>query len=169
MAGKTGTAQKVDTRFGGYSGDRYTSGFMGFGPTDDPKVVLLVVIDEPQGATYGGVVAAPVFKAIMEKILPYLDAHPKGTLIVKNELDSNFPREALKTESFEEVKVRKGPDREVMPDLTGLPMRGALSRIEGKGLIIKLSGNGKVVEQTPKAGSVIERGDICYLKFQSPS
>jgi len=57
----------------------------------------------------------------------------------------------------------------VMPDLTGLSMRNALSRIEGKGLIIKVSGNGKVVEQAPKAGVVVEKGDICYLKFQSPS
>jgi beta-lactam-binding protein with PASTA domain len=55
----------------------------------------------------------------------------------------------------------------VMPDLTGLSMRNALSRIEGKGLIIKVSGNGRVVEQAPKAGTVIEKGDICYLKFQS--
>jgi cell division protein FtsI (penicillin-binding protein 3) len=56
-----------------------------------------------------------------------------------------------------------------MPDLSGLSMRNALSRIEGKGLIIKLSGNGKVVEQTPRPGIVIEKGDICYLKFHSPS
>jgi hypothetical protein len=48
-------------------------------------------------------------------------------------------------------------------------MRNALSRIEGKGLIIKLSGNGRVVEQTPRAGAVVEKGDICFLKFQSPS
>jgi hypothetical protein len=48
-------------------------------------------------------------------------------------------------------------------------MRNALSRVEGKGLIIKVSGNGKVVEQAPKAGVVVEKGDICYLKFQSPS
>ena len=77
VAGKTGTAQKVDDRLGGYSDDRYVSGFMGFAPADEPKMVLLVVIDEPQGANYGGVVAAPVFRAIMEKILPYLNAHPE--------------------------------------------------------------------------------------------
>jgi beta-lactam-binding protein with PASTA domain len=69
----------------------------------------------------------------------------------------------------EEVKVGKGVERVMMPDLTGLSMRNALSRIEGKGLIIKVSGNGKVVEQAPKAGAVVEKGDICYLKFQSPS
>ena len=143
---------------------------MGFAPADEPKIVLLVVIDEPQGANYGGVVAAPVFKAIMEKVLPYLDVHPKGTLIVKNEIDSLSRGEASGTAPLiEAVRVSKGAERAVMPDLTGLSMRNALSRIEGKGLIIKLSGNGKVVEQTPKPGIVIERGDICYLKFHSPS
>jgi beta-lactam-binding protein with PASTA domain len=63
----------------------------------------------------------------------------------------------------------RGAEIVIMPDLTGLSMRNALSRIEGKGLIIKVSGNGKVVEQTPKPGTMVERGDICYLKFQSPS
>ena len=69
----------------------------------------------------------------------------------------------------EGVKMGKGMGKEVMPDLTGLSMRNAMSRIEGKGLIIKISGNGKVVDQIPKPGAVIEKGDICYLKFQSSS
>jgi len=170
VAGKTGTAQKVDPLLGGYSEDRYTSGFMGFAPSDDPTLVLLVVIDEPQRFTHGGVVAAPVFKTIMEKVLPYLNVFPKGTMIVKNGTDALPTREASATGTFTEgVKVRKVSEKLVMPDLTGLSMRNALSRIEGKGLIIKFSGNGKVVEQIPKAGAVVEKGDICYLKFRSSS
>jgi len=137
---------------------------------EDPKVVLLVVIDEPRGASYGGIVAAPVFKAIMGKVLPYLNLFPKGTLIVKKGLDSTPNGKALEAGTLaEDVKLVKEMERVVMPDLTGLSMRNALSRIEGKGLIIKVSGNGKVSEQTPKAGSVIEKGDICFLKFQSSS
>ena len=62
VAGKTGTAQKVDSLLKGYSEDRYTSGFMGFAPAEDPKLAVIVVIDEPQGNIYGGVVAAPAFK-----------------------------------------------------------------------------------------------------------
>jgi len=170
VAGKTGTAQKADGRLGGYAEDRYVSGFMGFGPVEDPRMVLLVVIDEPQGTTYGGVVAAPVFKAIMENVLPYLHAHPKGTVIVKNETDLSMELERVGTRSFvEDLQVRKGTGREVMPDLAGLPMRVALSQIEGKGLIIKVSGTGRLVEQAPRSGAIIEKGDMCYLKFQSPS
>ena len=170
VAGKTGTAQKVDSVLGGYSEDRYTSGFMGFAPADEPKIVILVVLDEPRGSTYGGIVAAPAFRAMVEKVLPYLNILPKGTLIVRNELDFDPPKEASGAEPLiEDVKVGKGIEKVLMPDLSGLSMRNAMSRIEGKGLIIKVSGNGKVVEQVPKAGVVIEKGDICFLKFQSPS
>jgi cell division protein FtsI (penicillin-binding protein 3) len=170
IAGKTGTAQKADSLLGGYSEDRYTSGFMGFVPDEEPKLVLLIVIDEPQGNKYGGIVAAPIFKAIMEKVLPYLNVLPKGTMVVKNELDSP-PKKGFQTIQplLEEVKVGRGAEVVMMPDLTGLSMRSALNRIEGKGLIIKLSGNGKVVEQVPRPGTVIEKGDLCFLKFRSPS
>jgi cell division protein FtsI (penicillin-binding protein 3) len=141
---------------------------MGFAPAEDPKLAVLVVIDEPQENIYGGLVAAPAFKGIVEKALPYLNVFPKGTLIVKNE--SEFIRRRVVQESkplVEEVKMGKGMEREVMPDLVGLSMRSAMSQMEGKGLIIKISGNGKLVDQTPKPGTMIEKGDICYLKFQS--
>lgn len=169
IAGKTGTAQKVDSLLGGYYEDRYLSGFMGFAPAEEPKLVLLVVIDEPQGNNYGGVVAAPIFRAIIEKVLSYLHVVPKGTMIVKNEIDLT-PQKAIWVNPpiIDEVKVGKGAGTIVMPDLTGLSMRNALSRMEGKGLIIRVLGNGKVVEQNPRPGTVIEKGDICYLKFQSP-
>ena len=170
VAGKTGTAQKVDSLLAGYSDDRYISGFMGFAPAEAPKLVLLVVVDEPQGGNYGGVVAAPIFKAIVEKVLPYLQVVPKGAVVVRSELDSAPRKEASGTQPLiDGIKVGKGAGAVVMPDLTGLSMRNALTRVEGRGLIIKVSGNGKVVEQTPRPGTVIEKGDICFLKFRSPS
>jgi len=170
VAGKTGTAQKVDSLLGGYSEDRYTSSFMGFAPAEAPRIALLIVVDEPQGGNYGGVVAAPIFKAIMEKVLPYLQVAPRGTVVVKNELDSAPRKEASGTQpTIDGIKVGKGAGTVVMPDLTGLSMRNAMSRMEGRGVIIKVSGNGKVVEQTPKPGAVVEKGDICFLKFRSPS
>jgi len=175
VAGKTGTAQKVDTLLRGYSEDRYTSGFMGFAPADEPRIALLIVIDEPRGTIYGGTVAAPAFKAICEKVLPYLNALPKGTMVVRREPDSGSdkPEDEATDLSMNKMirvgSVGNGAGKALMPDLNGLSMRNALSRIEGKGLIIKVSGNGRVVEQTPRAGAVVERGDFCFLKFQSPS
>jgi cell division protein FtsI (penicillin-binding protein 3) len=170
VAGKTGTAQKVDGLLGGYADDRYVSGFMGLAPAEEPKIVLLVAIDEPQGNNYGGIVAAPVFRAVTEKILPYLNIHPKGTVIVKNEIDSSSHNEAQTREPLlEEGKIGRVAAKEVMPDLTGLPIRSALTRIEGKGLIIKVSGKGKVVDQSPRPGTIVEKGEFCFLKLQPSS
>ncbi len=73
VAGKTGTAQMVDPKTGRYSSHDYVSSFVGFVPADNPKVALIVVIYKPRGATYGGVVAAPVFRSIVEHTLTYLN------------------------------------------------------------------------------------------------
>ena len=71
-AGKTGTAQKFDFSTGKYSEDKYSSWYVGYVPTDNPKISILVLLDEPKGSYYGGTVAAPVFQEIASKVLPYL-------------------------------------------------------------------------------------------------
>ena len=75
VAGKTGTAAKPDPH-GGYSTSRYVASFVGFAPATRPRVVVLVTVDEPHGAIWGGVVAAPAFKAIMQQTLQYLSTPP---------------------------------------------------------------------------------------------
>jgi cell division protein FtsI (penicillin-binding protein 3) len=73
VAGKTGTAQIFDPKARAYSRDKYVSSFVGFVPADNPQIALIVVIYEPEGSAYGGVVAAPVFKNIIEHTFAYLD------------------------------------------------------------------------------------------------
>ena len=73
VAGKTGTAQIIDPKTGRYSKDDFVSSFVGFVPADDPKIALIVAVYKPKGAIYGGVVAAPVFKNIIEHSLVYLN------------------------------------------------------------------------------------------------
>ncbi|MDX6384704.1 MAG: hypothetical protein QOK48_2277, partial [Blastocatellia bacterium] len=75
-AGKTGTAQKIDPKTHAYSATKYIGSFVGFAPVNNPAVVIIVVIDEPQGAYHGGDVAAPVFREIAEQILPDLSVSP---------------------------------------------------------------------------------------------
>jgi cell division protein FtsI (penicillin-binding protein 3) len=73
VAGKTGTAQKINPQTGAYSSTLSIGSFTGFVPADDPKLAIVVVIDEPtKGEAWGGVVAAPVFRKIAEQALPYL-------------------------------------------------------------------------------------------------
>jgi cell division protein FtsI/penicillin-binding protein 2 len=68
VAGKTGTSQKVEDGRPGYKPGAYISSFAGFFPADAPEYSMLIVIDEPRGAHYGGQVAAPVFKRVAERI-----------------------------------------------------------------------------------------------------
>jgi cell division protein FtsI/penicillin-binding protein 2 len=75
VAGKTGTAAKPDAH-GGYSDSRYVASFVGFVPATAPRVVVLVTVDEPKGAIWGGVVAAPAFQQIARFDLQYLEAPP---------------------------------------------------------------------------------------------
>ncbi len=71
-AGKTGTSQKFDFSLGRYSYEKFTSWFVGFTPSHDAEIAILVMLDEPKGSYYGGTVAAPVFREIASKVLPYL-------------------------------------------------------------------------------------------------
>jgi cell division protein FtsI (penicillin-binding protein 3) len=78
LAGKTGTANKIDPTTGEYSKSRYVASFMGFAPAANPKLLVAVMVDEPQGAIYGGTVAAPAFGKIMSFALQYLRIPPTG-------------------------------------------------------------------------------------------
>ncbi|WP_339942698.1 penicillin-binding protein 2 [Thermodesulfovibrio sp.] len=86
VAGKTGTAQKYDPKTKRYSKDKYVSSFVGFIPAENPRIALIVVVHDPRGAHYGGVVAGPVFRAISDEAMAYLnvprdDAKDKGLLV----------------------------------------------------------------------------------------
>lgn len=72
VAGKTGTAQKIDPRTGTYSATQFVGSFVGFVPAENPRLAMIVVIDEPQGEAWGGTVAAPVFRRVGEQVLNYL-------------------------------------------------------------------------------------------------
>ena len=79
LAGKTGTASKIDPETGEYSQSAYVASFIGFAPAADPKLLCAVVVDEPQsGSIYGGSVAAPAFGQIMSFALPYMGIPPEG-------------------------------------------------------------------------------------------
>ena len=73
VAGKTGTAQKYNMETQSYSGTEYISSFIGFAPADSPRLVILVMIDNPKGLHWGSVVAAPVFRKITKRALRYLN------------------------------------------------------------------------------------------------
>ena len=73
VAGKTGTAQKAKRGGGGYLSNKYVSSFVGYLPADKPAVTILVTIDEPSTAHYGGIIAAPAFSRMADRIMRYLN------------------------------------------------------------------------------------------------
>lgn len=78
VAGKTGTAQKADLLTGGYSATKIVSSFVGFLPVGDPKLCILVMVDEPQTDQWGGTVAAPVFQRIAAQAVRHLGILPQS-------------------------------------------------------------------------------------------
>ena len=82
VAGKTGTAQKVDPATGAYSKTKYVASFIGFAPVNTPAITVAVILDSPVGLHQGGQVCAPVFKRIAQQVLEYL--HVPHDLDVKN-------------------------------------------------------------------------------------
>jgi cell division protein FtsI/penicillin-binding protein 2 len=77
VAGKTGTANKPDPVNGGYSESKYVASFVGFAPAQDPRLLVAVMVDEPKGEIYGGLVAGPAFRKIMSFALTYLRIPPR--------------------------------------------------------------------------------------------
>jgi stage V sporulation protein D (sporulation-specific penicillin-binding protein) len=144
--GKTGTAQKISPT-GGYLTSEYIASFIGIAPADDPKLACLVVVDAPQGYPYyGGWVAAPVFKTVMEDSLRYLEVPLQKT-------DSN--------------EISGEPTQKVLvPDVVNLPLSEAISTIESRNLNAKVSGTGDIVwEQTPKPQTKINKGSQVIIKL----
>ncbi len=130
LAGKTGTANKVVD--GRVTEGRYLAWFIGFAPANDPQLALLVMVDEPQGAYYGGLIAAPVFSGIMRDVLRYLEVPPQTEEAVDQE------------------------DIRIVPDLLGKDVVAAQAELREIGLTGSKEGPGTRVErQFPVAGAKV--------------
>lgn len=136
VGGKTGTAQKVKN--GRYSSGEYIVSFIGFAPADDPKILVYVAIDNPKAQAFGGLIAAPIVRSILESSLHYLKV-PKR----KNQIEREY---TYGDKHYIEV-----------PNLLGLSMR----EISATHYTIPLEVSGKgthVIEQSPEPGIKIEEG-----------
>ena len=89
VAGKTGTALKFDIELGAYSSSKYVASFVGYLPADDPRVVILVLIDEPKGSFYGSEVAAPTFSRIASQVARYMKIPARNNLLIATAPDTD--------------------------------------------------------------------------------
>jgi cell division protein FtsI (penicillin-binding protein 3) len=187
-AGKTGTAQKIDK--GTYSKTKFVGSFVGFAPVSNPQVVIIVVIDEPRGAYHGGDIAAPVFREVAEQILPILGVMPDietksaPDLIAVNEDPERMAKlREEQTRADEErqatmptVDSNGGRGGEIvyanstrkamlMPDLRGRSVRDVARTCAQLNLQLAARGEGRVMKQTPAAGSEVNSGQTIYVDF----
>ncbi|MDQ7010235.1 MAG: penicillin-binding transpeptidase domain-containing protein [Mariprofundaceae bacterium] len=136
VAGKTGTAQKADAN-GSYASDRFTAVFAGAVPADNPRLVIVVVVDEPQGSIYGGQVAAPIFRHIAESALPYLGVLPQ--------IKKDAPQwKAMPIVAGTEIPATAGGS------LYGLSLREVRRVAAVHGYRLRTHGSGWVVRQSPR-------------------
>jgi cell division protein FtsI (penicillin-binding protein 3) len=164
VGGKTGTAQKVEVGTGRYSPDKRVSSFIGFLPLQDPELMILVVVDEPKGQVYGGVVAAPAFNQIAVKTAYYLGippTEPVARAVVRKEAaparTGEIPITRVSTSSAESAMV--------MPDLRGLSMGRTVDVMGRYSVKLNLVGTGVAVHQTPAPGQLLVPGAECTVTF----
>ncbi|MFC5703602.1 penicillin-binding transpeptidase domain-containing protein [Cohnella faecalis] len=145
IAGKTGTAQKVIN--GKYAEDKYVVSFIGFAPVEDPQIVLLVIVDQPDiPAAGGGSVAAPIFKQIMGQSLHRLGISPQ------------LP----KADAAKEAKTASGPVTVAVPDVQGMTVAQAKASLKRFG--VQVVGKGaKVLRQLPEPEVVLPESQPVYL------
>ncbi|MEF2964676.1 penicillin-binding transpeptidase domain-containing protein [Paenibacillus sp. M1] len=143
VAGKTGTAVKVVN--GEYDYTKQVISFIGYAPVDDPKIAIIVLIDEPKDSELGGgAAAAPVFQKIANQTLQYLG--------VPKKLDDQ-----TKTVQSSSSGIKT-------PDLSGLSLQEAKSQLGNKGISYATLGSGsELVSQYPKAGTTLKAGQHMYL------
>ena len=141
IGGKTATSEKLPRRSG-----KYIASFMSFAPAENPQVMALVLIDEPQGVYYGGTVAGPVMQELLQNILPYLGIEPKY-----NEKEAEAAAD-LKT---------------TVPDLKGMTINEAKTALFQAGLSAEVETEGDLVErQVPPPGETVNKGTKILLYFR---
>lgn len=163
VAGKTGTSQKVDPKTKRYSDKAYVSIFVGFAPAENPKILVLVMIDEPKGIPYGGYVAGPVFQKIGEFTLNHLGVNPIKRPI-KVERVSPFQRNMVYSKNV--TFVPEIYDLSRVPDFRGSTMRDVINKASTLGIKVILKGSGIAYDQVPEPGTPIEDVRVVEVRFK---
>jgi cell division protein FtsI (penicillin-binding protein 3) len=164
VAGKTGTAQKADPVHGGYAAKKRVASFIGFVPANDPRLVALVLIDEPEVNVYGGIVAAPVFRNIAQASLRHLAVAPQQAAVIPLPASQSEASVRRWTKPNNPSGTEAGDGS--APDFVGLSLREALEKAQTLKVKVRFQGNGYVVRQSPEAGGRWNEENVLVLNLQ---
>ena len=164
IAGKTGTAQKIREDGSGYMDGHYIASFCGFAPVEDPRLTVLVMIDDPSaGNFYGGQIAAPVAGRIFAQLFRYLHIEPSS-----DPFAGMKPAEEKKPQR-KPVKAFTGdiPDGKILvPDFNGKSLREAAGLAADKGLSFHSQGSGYAVGQSIELNTLVDKGTSITVYFE---
>lgn len=168
VAGKTGTAQKVDPIEKTYSNKKYVAYFGGFTPSDSPAIAILVALDEPKDKPYGGIVAAPVFSDVGGWTLNHLNVAPSITTVIASR-EMAAPAGHEDRSKTEGEGVARGLDVPgLVPDVKGLGVREVLRKAKVLGLRVIVKGSGLAAEQSPTPGLPLRTDTLLVVTFKPP-
>lgn len=174
VAGKTGTARRTGDD-GRYEAGSYTSTFVSYFPAEDPQIVILVKLDRPTGAYYGGLTAAPVTRETLQGILAARSSALDGSALLASRLpEPRLPAvgplasRLLPDDPGVDPAPGRSPgaalaDPRVVPTVEGLRFREAAHRAHAAGLHVRLQGSGRVSGTRPAAGTPVAPGDTLVL------
>jgi len=172
IAGKTGTANTLVN--GRYSNSTYAS-FVGFLPSRDPKVTIIVMLDSPRGANghFGGPVSGPIFRRIAEATLRYLGVGPSidpepPVLVARHDQEDAVEGDGSAQEA-PIVNVLVEAPAGTVPDVRGLSARDAMRKLAKAGLSTQMTGDGYVVSQDPAPGEPVDNHHVCRLTLERVS
>lgn len=155
ISAKTGTSQVIDPKTGTYSDENFIASCLAIFPTDNPQLIIYVVIQNPKGASYyGGRIASPIVKNMIDETVPYLGIKRSTDTVLGHSGKVSVP---------ELTDVVIG---DLIPDLTGLPKRRLLNLFNDDRFIIKMSGEGWLARQSPPPGTPVVSGMEIELEFK---
>ena len=174
VAGKTGTAQKLDPATRRYSRAPGVLSFVGFAPADDPRLAMLVMLDEPKNEKWGSEAAAPIFAAIGREAFRYLNVPPRDTspvpLVRGGAMAAASPASEPGLAQVQPVSLELADDTSaVMPRVERLSLRQAMQTLAPFNVRIEVNGHGLVQSQQPAAGAPLTPETVCRLTLASPT
>jgi len=167
VAGKTGTAQKVNPNGRGYLPGGYISSFAGFLPANDPKFVIYVAVDHPRKAYYGSAVAAPVFSRIARFAVRRVGL-PPVLITQEHVLPKTQKSEVVRSAASARASADFDPihSDSVVPDLSGLTLREVMSRVTGTDIRIRVRGQGFVSRTSPPPGARLSKNKVLTVYLE---
>lgn len=168
VAGKTGTAQKVNPNGRGYLPGHYISNFAGFVPANDPRYVIYVAVDSPmKKGYYASTVAAPIFRSIAEFALRRDRRNPvyvsDADWVKQTQWEEEESEKKIERKNITELKPEI-PHWKEMPPLRGLTLKEVLQNLRGQDIKVKMVGKGRVERTYPEEGRPLTREIQIYFK-----